>query len=242
MFAESMLEASWAQRTRRGWTTLTSFGVQAVLLATLITIPLLRTIGIPLARTVTTPITLGRRSDPTPAKSQTHFHSTLVELVPYHGRIMLPTQIPRAIPRGADQASAEPEGDDRFPVGVGPSFGPGMEIPMPLSGTRPVMPTHAEASKPRFRTSLTLQGSLIRRVEPVYPAPARSARIQGPVVLEATISKEGTMEKLQVISGHPILAPAAIDAVKQWRYRPYLLNGEAIEVETQITVNFILAN
>jgi periplasmic protein TonB len=65
-------------------------------------------------------------------------------------------------------------------------------------------------------------------------------RVQGPVVLAAIISKAGTIEHLQLISGHPMLVPAAIEAVSQWRYRPYILNGEAIEVETQVTVNFIL--
>ncbi len=94
--------------------------------------------------------------------------------------------------------------------------------------------------KREFRTSRMLEGSLIRRVQPVYPPLARSARIQGPVVLAAVISKDGTMENLKLISGHPMLVPAALQAVSQWRYRPYVLNGEAIEVETQITVNFIL--
>ena len=94
--------------------------------------------------------------------------------------------------------------------------------------------------KPAFRTSSMLQGSLIRRVEPVYPPLARTARIQGSVVLSAIISKEGTIRHLQVLSGHPMLVSAAVDAVSQWRYRPYVLNGEVIEVETQITVNFKL--
>jgi protein TonB len=85
-----------------------------------------------------------------------------------------------------------------------------------------------------------LEGSLIRRVQPLYPPLARSARIQGPVVLAATINTDGTMKNLKLLSGHPMLVPAAIEAVSQWRYRPYVLNGEAIEVETQITVNFIL--
>ena len=85
-----------------------------------------------------------------------------------------------------------------------------------------------------------LEGSLIRRVQPLYPPLARSARIQGSVVLAAVISKDGTMENLKLLSGHPMLVPAALQAVSQWRYRPYVLNGEAIEVETQITVNFIL--
>jgi protein TonB len=86
-----------------------------------------------------------------------------------------------------------------------------------------------------------LQGSLIRRVEPMYPPLARTARIQGPVILAAVISKAGAIENLRLISGHPMLVPAAIQAVSQWRYKPYILNDEAIEVETQITVNFVLA-
>ena len=85
-----------------------------------------------------------------------------------------------------------------------------------------------------------LEGSLIRRVQPSYPALARAARIQGQVVLAAVISKAGTIENLRTITGHPLLVPAAVEAVSQWRYRPYILNGEVIEVETQITVNFIL--
>jgi protein TonB len=85
-----------------------------------------------------------------------------------------------------------------------------------------------------------LEGSLIRRVQPVYPPLARSARIQGSVLLAAQISKDGNIKDLKLISGHPMLVSAAIEAVRQWRYRPYILNGEPIEVETQITVNFIL--
>jgi protein TonB len=85
------------------------------------------------------------------------------------------------------------------------------------------------------------EGDLIRKVQPSYPPLARSARIQGTVVLQAVISKQGTIENLRLLSGHPMLAPAAIDAVRQWRYRPYILNSEPVEVETQITLNFSLA-
>jgi protein TonB len=85
------------------------------------------------------------------------------------------------------------------------------------------------------------EGNLIRRVQPTYPALARSARIQGTVMLQAVISKQGRIENLVVLAGHPMLVPAAIDAVRQWHYRPYILNNEPVEVETQITVNFSLA-
>ena len=92
-----------------------------------------------------------------------------------------------------------------------------------------------------FRSSDLLAGSLVRRVQPAYPALARSARIQGTVVLSAVISKAGTMENLRVVSGHPLLVAAAMEAVSQWRYRPYILNHEPIEVETQIIVSFSLS-
>lgn len=85
------------------------------------------------------------------------------------------------------------------------------------------------------------EGDLIRKVQPTYPPLARSARIQGTVVLQAVISKEGAIENLKVVTGHPMLAPAAIEAVRQWRYRPYVLNNDPVEVETQITVKFSLA-
>ena len=84
------------------------------------------------------------------------------------------------------------------------------------------------------------KGHLIRSVPPVYPPIARSARIQGTVVLEARISSTGDVEELKAISGHPLLVPAAIDAVKQWKYTPYTVNGEPVEVMTTIQVNFSL--
>src|SRR5438876_766722 len=82
------------------------------------------------------------------------------------------------------------------------------------------------------------QASLQSQVKPVYPPLAKQARIQGAVVLEAEISKEGTIENLKVITGHPLLIQAAIDAVKQWRYKPTMLNNEPVPVVTTITVNF----
>jgi len=82
------------------------------------------------------------------------------------------------------------------------------------------------------------QASLVSQVKPVYPPLAKQARIQGVVLLEAVISKDGAIDNLRVISGHPLLTQAAIDAVKQWRYKPTLLNGEPVEVVTTITVNF----
>ena len=89
--------------------------------------------------------------------------------------------------------------------------------------------------------SRVAEANLIRDVAPQYPPEAGRARIEGAVVLMAVIGKDGSVEDVRVESGLPILAQAAVDAVKQWRYRPYLLNGEPVEVDSRITINFTLS-
>lgn len=99
------------------------------------------------------------------------------------------------------------------------------------------------ATSTRVRVSQEVAEGLIQnKVAPVYPPLARQAHIQAPVNLKVQISKSGDVEKVELISGHPMLAPSAIEAVKQWKYRPYLLNGELVEVETKVVVNFTLSD
>jgi protein TonB len=97
------------------------------------------------------------------------------------------------------------------------------------------------AAPKRIRVSQGVtSGLLIRKIEPCYPIIARSAHVEGQVVLKAIITKDGRIQDLQLISGHVLLAPAALDAVKRWLYKPFLLNGEPVEVETTVTVTFQL--
>ncbi len=106
----------------------------------------------------------------------------------------------------------------------------------------PPPPVKKKAPPKRIRVGGNVaKARLTRQVRPQYPPLARQARIQGTVKLSAVISKDGTIQKLEVMSGHPLLVPAALSAVKQWRYRPTLLNGEAVEVLTNIDVNFTLS-
>ena len=238
MFADSMLQTSWAYRSRRSWTTLTSFGIQAVVIGVLLLIPLLQNVGLPsVLHTISTPLSMGR-TDPGPSPQVQVSCSAGIPIIPYTGKIMAPGRVPNGIPKGNDSPTTG--GGDRISDGIFPIGSP-TGLPIPISGTRPVIPPPPPAAVKRaFRTSSILEGSLIRRVPPVYPPLAKMARVQGSVVVAAIISKAGTMEHVQAISGHPMLIPAAVDAVSQWRYKPYILNGEPIEVETQITVNFIL--
>jgi periplasmic protein TonB len=99
------------------------------------------------------------------------------------------------------------------------------------------LPRH-EPDRKRIVISTIDPGQLIKKVEPAYPRLAALTGTSGVVKLHAIISKEGTIQSLNVISGHPMLIPAAVDAVSQWRYRPYFLNGQAVEVETFITIHF----
>jgi periplasmic protein TonB len=238
MFADCMMETSWAHRSRRSWTTVGSFGLQAIAIAVLLILPILRNVALPAARTVSTPVTIGRVRQPEPSIRPQREGTVMPVANLDPNRLMLPSHH-RHFAVGNEQPGIQaPEG---FGDGAGFPIGARDGLPISLfSGTHPVMPAVLPKPTRTFRTSLMLQGSLIRRVDPSYPALARNARIQGPVVLFATISTAGTIENLRVLSGHPLLVGAAIDAVKQWRYRPYILNGDPVEVETEITVNFVL--
>lgn len=241
MFAESMLETSWAQRTRQSWTTLTSFGLQAVVIALLLVLPLWKTVGLPSARTVSTPISVARvAAEPAPPLRS---NSPIPSNIP-PGRFMQPSRVPSFIRMDAgDPAPQPPIGMDMGIERTGLPSGTQNGFPLAiLGGTRPVLPNAPAPAVRAFRNSNLLAGSLVNRVQPEYPYAAKMAHVQGQVVLAAIISKAGTIEDLRVLSGHPMLVAAAIRAVSQWRYRPYILNGEPVEVETQIMVNFTLGN
>jgi len=121
---------------------------------------------------------------------------------------------------------------------------PGGVLTEVLNGTHSVpVPVLAKTSPTPKRmriASRVAEANLIHNVAPTYPPEAGRARIEGTVVLLAVIAKDGSVEDVRVKSGLSVLAQAAIEAVKQWRYRPYLLNGEPIEVDSQITIDFTL--
>jgi TonB family protein len=137
------------------------------------------------------------------------------------------------------------------PASTGAEVPSGVAGDAPPSGPAPtpqrIPLTPDEAGPPRVVaperirvSSGVAQGFLVSEVDPEYPPDAREQSVQGVVLLKVNIDKEGNVYRVELISGHPLLAPAAIDAVKQWKYKPYLLNGTPVEVETQVQVNFTL--
>jgi protein TonB len=160
-----------------------------------------------------------------------------------NGELRTPTKIPQKV-KMIQEDEAPPAMATTGVVGGVPGGVPGGSMGGVMGSILSATPVAVPkiATPTRVRVSLGVsQGLLIRKVPPAYPPLARQARIQGVVVLQAQISKEGNIQNLQLISGHPMLAPAAIEAVKQWKYKPYLLNGEPVEVDTQVQVNFTLA-
>ncbi|MFI5102122.1 MAG: energy transducer TonB [Terriglobales bacterium] len=234
----STLESTWDQSARRGWTTLASFTMQALGMSLLIAISLIWVQRPPQVRwlQISAPA-----SFMPPAETQTPdgHHASATAGNASSERIITPPSIPRQIAAGND-ADSVPLAPDLPTIGSGSGHGPGDGVPGGLGNIPIVIPAHPAVIKP-VRVSDLGEGSLLHRVQPIYPSLARQARVQGAVELRAIISKAGTIENLVVVRGHPMLATAAIEAVRQWRYRPYLLNHEPIEVETEITVNFVLS-
>jgi len=160
-----------------------------------------------------------------------------------NGQLRTPTKIPNKIQMIKEEEAPPDLGGGGVPGGVPggiPGGSAGGVIGGILSSTQVAVPKVATPMRVRVSSGVST-GLLIKKVTPTYPQLAKQARIQGQVVLQAEISKEGTIQNLQLISGHPMLAPAAIEAVRQWRYKPYLLNGEPVAVETQVVVNFSLS-
>lgn len=231
--------ASWDERSRRGLTTLASFGLQAAGFGILLILPLLRPQGLPSFHEIATPVSWGQVTEPHVTERMRVSHSAPATNAEISFR--QPTSIPRSI--SVDGDAAPPQfGNSEFTIPGIPRGDPNGVRNLIESGSRPILPTIRSAPlAPPIRVSHMSEGNLLWKVQPAYPALARSARIQGAVILQAMISKDGLIENLRLASGHPMLVPAALEAVKQWRYHPYILNGEAVEVETQITVNFSLA-
>lgn len=156
--------------------------------------------------------------------------------------LMQPPIVPPHVdlrPQAAPVIDADNSSTDEDVVGVIPGFDGGND---PLASAPRAQPSPLEkpATGPRKMSEGVMEAMLIGRVQPDYPETAKLLHLSGPVKLRAIISTDGRVKGLTVLSGNPILARAAIQAVSEWRYRPTLLSGQPVEVETLITVNFVL--
>lgn len=245
MFEEMVVSNQKNKKTNKSWTVMLSMIFQVAFLAILILIPLIYTEALP--RAMMSSILLAPPPPPPPPpppapvqvvhiKPQAH----LMEA----GKLVAPKVIPKDVKIIKEEEQPPDMGAGiagGVPGGVaGGSMGGVIGGVIGGAGGGPPPPPKATPS--RVRVGGAVQAAkLVNRVQPMYPPLARQTRISGTVKLHAIIGKDGTVQSLTVESGHPLLVQSALDAVRQWRYQPTLLNGEPVDVDTEIDVIFSLA-
>ena len=243
---EEMVESTVGskKRTNKPYTVFLSMALQVGFLAILILIPLIYTEALP--KTLMSSILLAPPPPPPPppppapaqivhVKPQAHLMDA--------GKLVAPKVIPKAVKIIKEDAAPPDMGGIAGGVPGGVAGGSmGGVIGGVIGGAGIAPPPPPKPTVTRTRVGGAVQAAkLVNRVQPIYPPLARQTRISGTVRLHAIIAKNGSVEQLTVESGHPLLVQSALDAVRQWRYQPTLLNGDPVEVDTEIDVIFSLA-
>jgi periplasmic protein TonB len=246
MFEEMVVSNAKNKKTDQPWTVFLSMLLQVGFLALLILIPLIYTEALP--KTLMSSILLAPPPPPPPPPPPAAVQVVKVKPVAHlmeAGKLVAPKAIPKDIKIIKEEEAPPDVGAGMIggvPGGVsGGSMGGVIGGVIGGAGSTAAPPPPKVTPK-RISVGGNVQAAhLVNRVQPIYPPLARQTRISGTVKLHAIIGKNGAVEQLQVVSGHPLLVQSALDAVKQWRYQPTLLNGEPVEVDTEIDVIFSLA-
>jgi protein TonB len=253
MFEQTFVDGG---KTKKTWTVMAAFGAQIAFIVVLIILPMIFFEGLPTA-TLQAFLTAPPPPPPPPPPPAAAQPVRVVKVIPRQfdaGKLMAPKVIPKEVATIKEEELPPPTSGVGGVVGGVPGGVAGGSMGGVLGGIIGSVPSAAPPPPPPPKavekaaapTRIKIGGSvqqakLVRQPHPVYPPLAKQARISGVVKLSAIISKDGTIQKLEVISGHPLLVPSALEAVKQWVYQPTLLNGEPVEVITQIDVNFTLS-
>src|SRR5579864_4088607 len=249
IFADSVLDFG-VQRKRKFFATTTSFVVNCLAIAVMLLIPLAFTEELPKAQLLTFLVAPPPPPPPPPPAAAVQKIVRQIQTdVLSTGELRTPSRIPQKVQMIKEDEAPPPMPASGGVVGGVPGGIPGGQLGGVIGGivastsNLAAVPKFVPVTPQRVRISQGVtKGLLVHRVEPTYPTLAKAARVQGEVILTAVISTNGEIENLQLVSGHPMLVPAALAAVKQWRYKPYLLNGQPVEVETTITVIFALTS
>lgn len=253
MFEQTFIEG--VGKTNKTWTVLVSFLGQIVLILIAVILPLIYTDVLPTA-TLTSFLVAPPPPPPPPPPPAAAAPIKVVKVIPRQfdaGKLMAPKSVPKDIATIKEEELPPPSSGVAGVVGgvaggvaggaAGGILG-GIIGGIPTAAPPPPPPPPAvkkEAAPQRIRVGGLVQAAMvIKKIPPVYPQLAKSARVSGIVHLQAVIAKDGTIQELKVLGGPALLIQAAVDAVKQWVYRPTLLNGEPVQVETTIDVNFTL--
>jgi protein TonB len=249
MFEQTFVNAGG--KTNKTWTVLLSFAAQILVIVVAILIPMIYFDALPrnqLSSFLVAP------PPPPPPPPPPAAAPRVVKVIPRQfdaGRLMQPKSIPKEVVMIKEEELPPPSSGVVGGIAGGVPGGTAGGVIGGIIGSVPTAappppPPPVKVEKPvtpsRIRVGGNVQqAKLIRQPKPIYPPLAKQARISGVVHLNAIIGKDGTIQNLTVAGGHPLLVPAAMEAVKQWVYAPTLLNGEPVEVVTQIDVNFTLS-
>ena len=241
MFDQTFVNAH--AQTRRPWTVAISVALQTALVAIALILPLLRVAS--LDAPVKVPVWFSVEKVDLKAKPEaktTPVQSAMPRPVFHLAVLRPPTTVPARIDLSSDAPEIPTTGATAGSTSASiAALMPTMTIQPPTAQIPAVKPSPAPQSAP-VRVGIGVQSAkLIFGPKPSYPALGKMTRTQGTVKIQAIIARDGSIQKLQVLSGPPLLVTAAIEAVQQWRYRPTLLNGDPVEVITEIDVNFTLS-
>ena len=229
MFANTLLESSAARQKARRWPVAAAFTLQAAGLSALLILPLFATPLLPQTLQLSCPVFSFSKPPqpvrPSQSNSGARTGSATVVAANTRGHVIDFRETPNRISDPGPDIPWTTDSSAVPTIGVGDRVGPTVVLDLPTV-RKPLAISHMD------------EGMLLNKIIPEYPIIAIRAGVQGEVTLHAIIGRDGSIESLSVIKGHPLLINAAKDAVRQWQYRPYVLNGEPIEVETYIVVNF----
>ena len=237
----SLIISGMQPKQKKPGTMLVSIGAHSILLIGLLVSPLMSYSGLPTQLLTAMFMVSPPPSPSTPPPPESKEKAPPAPVQPHTvvdpGVMTEPTAIPKDIVIHDGPPPAFVPGNPNKKIDIGVLFGnpdDNSEVAQPLPPPPPPPPPPQ-----RIRQGGNVsQASLISQTKPAYPPLAKQARIQGIVILEAVIGKDGTVNEIRVLNGHPLLQQSAIDAVSQWKYKPTLLNGEPVEVVTTVTVNF----
>jgi protein TonB len=243
MFDDLVISSAHPTLTHKPWTVALSAILQAVIVGVFILIPLLVTEALPKEMVATWITAPAPPPPPPPPPPKVEIVKPVQRLI-QAGKLMAPTVIPKKVNIIKEEQPPPDVGAVGVVGGVPggmPGGSSGGVLGGIIGGTGGGPPPPPKAAPQRIRVGGNVQqANLIHMVQPQYPEIAKTAHIQGTVILHALIAKDGTIQELQYISGPPLLMRSAMDAVRQWRYRPTLLNDEPVQVDTTISVVFTL--
>lgn len=245
MFDDLVESSVVRKKTNKSWSVVLSAIIQGAIVVVFVLIPLIYTEALPKQLLTTFLVAPAPPPPPPPpAAAAPRIVKPVARLI-QAGKMMAPTVIPKKVEMIKEEEMPPDVGAvgvvGGVPGGI-PGGSAGGVLGGIIGGTGGGMPPPPKPSQQRVRIGGNVQAAkMLRQIQPMYPQIAKTAHVQGTVILHAIIAKDGTVQELQYISGPALLMRSAMDAVRQWKYQPTLLNGEPVEVDTTISVVFTLS-